>query len=637
MQPTTLTDLPPELLDHIANYLPTARSVSDLGRTNKSLLTFVEKDAWQTFVRTQFPSLNPVNAGSHKDVARTFTTLSKAWDRRAFVARYIEPHGNILAFPGGRRLERWKRPRGQTIGFTPQLDCFEEIGSSWRQRKEVLAFSAGAEICVRERKLGGDGGENVRWKTYRPLSASEGRDDVTTLHLVRPHGGDGEAKGGREMVFGTANGDLQLLDLLSDAGSDVSKTYFATQGLPVRSSSLWQEKSTLPLLAANLGDNRVSLYTVDPAQPKIASSSSLDIRPPQDGHRAYRAWSVNFLSSSNIAVGLGPSDEPIHIYSLTPSGLDKERVRKFSLQNDLDKLEGEITLSGFSKKTTSSVYPIVPLPPFSTTAAGSGDGQVFLSGAYDGIIRLHDLRSDREVEQAYIDPTDDSAIYSLLPRGQETLVAGTSRHSLLKVFDLRLGAKPYSYLEASTPSQPHQNTGYERFIARREREAKRVKDWNLFLKPHNATYPGRGGGNNWARRSAESSVYSLASPSLHSPYLYAGVENAVVEMAFTSVLDEHPDPVFFSGNSKSSHRPGSKAMRNYSDSDNNPFLSVGGVGGIKTKEVLDLAMYDQTADMKLMTQRSLWTTVRSRELLPEMNAKSLVALTGLDERWKVGT
>ena len=134
----------------------------------------------------------------------------------------------------------------------------------------------------------------------------------------------------------------------------------------------------------------------------------------------------------------------------------------------------------------------------------------------------------------------------------------------MKVFDLRMGAKCYSYCSAS-----------ERKSAWGDEE--RRDDWNLFLKPHSATYPGRGGGNNWARRSAESSIYSLASPSTANPYLYAGVENAVLELAFTSILDRDPDVVFF-GSQHHKSRIGDK------------------VNGFRPKEVLDLAMYDQTAE-----------------------------------------
>ncbi|KAK3711123.1 hypothetical protein LTR37_009910 [Vermiconidia calcicola] len=491
-------------------------------------------------------------------------------------------------------------------------------------------LGAGAEVCVRERRSGGGDGDGTRWMTYRPLSAAEGRDDVMSLHLLRPQEGEQEGKKGVELITGTANGDLQLLNLSGDAGDDSAKTYFTTQGLPVRSTSLHQESWKPPLLAANLGDTRICLYSVDSTQEKIAPTSQIDVRPPANangGHqRTYRTWSTNFLSSTHLAVGLGPSTEPIHIYTLTSSGLDKTAVRKYSLQdNDLStKLEESAITNGTAKKPlTSSIYPIIPLPPSSTFASGSSDGQVFLTGAYDGVIRLHDLRSNREVEKIYTNSTDDSAIYSLLPRGQETLIAGTSRHSLLKIFDLRLGAKAYSYLDATATTQQAHSAGNDW----------NRNDWNLFLKPHTATYPGRGGGNNWARRSAESSVYSLASPAPHSPYLYCGVENAVVEMAFTSVLDPRPDPAFavFGG-----RRPGEPSRQRQHNSSRR-----GSFGGeFQTKEILDLAHYNpHDANMKLMTQRSVWETLRLRQggAGDVVMRERAVYLEGLDERWRVNT
>ena len=631
----SLTDLPPELLNHITSYLPTASSVSKLSRSSKSLQHAVEKDGWATFNRSRFPSLQvahphlPPSPSFHKDAAQTLVTLSKNWDRRAFAARYVEPSGDIRSYPGGNKVERWRRPIGQTIGFTPQLDSCEVVGQRWSDRREVLAASAGAEICVRLKKSSrdrdgdgdGDGDgvdqlhQDVRWITYRPPGALEGKDDITSLHILWPEHGetDGEQL---QLISGTADGALELQDLPLSLNPDLDGNIedstgrtFKTEGLPVRSTSILQRPSQPSLLAANLGETRICLYSIDNSVDSDGSPiSHLDIAAPQNGHRTYRTWSVNFISSSNLAVGLGPSEEPIHIYSIQPSGIDKEVVRTFSLQNDLDRLEGEITLSNFAKKSTSSVYPIVPLQPSSS----GGESSVFLSGAYDGIIRLHDLRSDRQVEQAYIDSTDDSAIYSLLPRGREKLVVGTSRHSLLKVFDMRMGAKCYSYLNASDSASNEQDrTPYRPDLP----------DWNLFLKPHSATYPGRGGGNNWARRSAESSIYSLTSPSPTSPFVYAGVESAVVELAFTNLLDPKPDPAFFEP------KPvvrGSKPTRQ--------------PGGVAIGDVLNLAMYNQSAvRMDLMSQRSIGEMRESMRPIHQGPWMKGLFIEGLDERWRVGT
>lgn len=604
MTNTKLTDLPPELLDQIVTYLPQASSLTRLALTAKSLKTYVDGHAWEPFVRARFPSLCPVGLESYSDAARSLTALSRAWDRRAFLARYIEPNVNITTFPNERQVERWKRPRGQTIGFTPQIDCYEEIGSSWQDRQEVVGFTAGAEVCIRNWKTRKDGNNQVRWSVHRPEKASEGRDDISGLHLIRPPG-NGPASGGQQLIVGTASGDLHLVTLGRVQSGAPQKTRFLTHGFPIRSTSLLQGSNHPTLLAAAIGDSKVSLFDVASNMDEIETTSSIDIRSTMSGQRGYRAWSTNFLTTKRLAVGLGPSEESIHIYELEPSGLHSQPLRKFGLTN----------LSASTiKKSMSSVYPIKPVPPPSTSASGRSDGEVFLSGAYDGVIRLHDMRSSRDVEQRYSDPNDDSAIYSILPRGQETLVAGTSRHSLLKVFDMRLGAKAYSYLNTAAPD------------GKGERDAE-TKDWNLFLKPQNAIYPGRGGGNNWARRSAESSVYSLASPSPHSPKLYCGIENAIVELTFTSLLDKHTEPL----------------LERTAPSGRGPEQDQDLIKGFQAKESLELAMYNQTVDMKLMTQRSPRDIVMLNQRDQRMrhgeswSVDPLFTIPGLDARWKIGS
>nr|POE74707.1 hypothetical protein CFP56_37238 [Quercus suber] len=574
MPPTTLTDLPPELVDHITTYLPAAGSLAQLSSTNKYIKKCIEPDGWSTFNRTQFPSLAPQSTASPKDTARTLTTWSRAWDRRAFVARALEPHGRITAFPGALKVERWKRPRGQTIGFTPHVDVVEDVGTGWRQRKERALTKA--EMIS-------------RLYTY---SGMTGGSRIVNISVV----------------VGTANGDLKLVKFLGGESKDPSASYFVTQGQPVRSSSVLERSDGSALLAASMGDSRVSIYPVSPSSSKIAPLCSIDIRPDQAetiSSKNHRVWSTAFLSQQHIAVGLGPSDHPLSIYALTPTGLCEKPVREFGLPNVVDDLvEGSVPLAAsFAKNITSSVYPIVTLPP---SFAAGGHGNIFLSGAYDGIVRLHDLRSSSDVEQAYVDPSDDSAIYSLLPRGQENILAGTARHSLLKVFDLRLGAKAYSYLDtAPVDHKTRTDIGSAK------------GDWNLFLRPsmHQQSQHGRGPGR---YRSSETSVYSIAAPSPSSPYIYAGVENSVLELAFTGVLDKHSDPIF-SNYAFLSPKNAEDAQRN--------------------RQVVDLAMYDQTfSSPKLYTQKSLWETARTsrRGSAVAHTLDFPPAAPGLDERWKLG-
>lgn len=575
-----LTDLPPELLDQITAYLPTASSVANLGLTNKSLHAFTEKDAWADFARARFPSLVPTQSSSWKGTARTLTTLSRAWDRKAIVARWFGPTGDITSYPSAKKLDRWRVPKGQTIGFAPRLDAYDaELEGDANSPRQVLAFSAGAEVCLRikDRSRKDEGRKRGReeWTTYRPLSAAEGRDDITALHLLRFGQGGNAAR--QEIITGTAHGDLQRLSLPTTPNETAAKTYFVTDGLPVRHSSLLQRPDGPSLLAANLKGSRIVLYSVDATMPKVAPSSKIDIKPTTTSSTGrillHGAWSTTFLSNTQLAVGLGLSDTPIEIYAVTPSGLDPSCVRKLSLLDPSTSTRTDELAPGvMPKPITTSVFPIHPF---------SADGQTFLTGAYDGLVRLHDLRSRRDTEMTYSDVNDDGAIYSLLTRGRETVVAGTSRHNLLKVFDLRLGSKCYSYLDAQSGEA---RDGHERGSC------------SLFLK-------NRDGGTR--PRPREGSVYSLCSVAPTSPYLYVGVQNNIVEMAFTEILHNHPDPLHFD---RWTVKAKKEARWN----------------GWKLNNGLEIALYDGEI---LKSQKTLWDTWWDRHQIPND------AVKGLDRRW----
>lgn len=574
MAPTSLSDLPSELLLQITDHLHEASSIARLERTNKKLRAFADQEAWKSFVRHRFPTTCPHDSPRFKDTARTLTTLSQALDRRAYLARCIEPSGIIRGFPGARKIDRWKRPRGQTIGFTPHIDVYEDIGPSWRDREEILAFSAGAEVCLRQTSRTANS-ESSRWTTYKPLSAHEGRDDITCLHIVHP---SESTTATHDVLTGTANGDLQLISLprAGSSSKDVKVAYFTTQGMPVRSSSLMQEPSEPTLLAASLGDSSIALYEVDRKMSKTSPSCQVDLKPVlrADGHPAsQRIWTTSLLSSSMLGIGIGPSTVPIQIFIITQSGITRDPFRKFSLENDVSKLEA----TSIPKPPTSSVYTMEPLPSISAS------GSVFLSGAYDGIVRLHDLRSQSQVEKRYVDSSDDSPIYSILPRGQEKMVVGTGRHNLLKVFDLRMGAKCYNSPALASETVPND-------------------DFNVYLR----TKPS-GQSNNWSRsnsRSVESSVYSLASSSPASPYIYAGLENAIMSLALTETFDSQPDTAFFQ-----------------------PWAAANGkVRSPASSQILDLAMHDH-GSTTLYRQRSPYDALKARD-------SGRLAVGRLDARWK---
>ncbi|GAB7340501.1 hypothetical protein MBLNU457_6923t1 [Dothideomycetes sp. NU457] len=638
---TTLSDLPPELLDQITSYLSSASSLRSLSLTSRNLNAYITTSGHRTFIHARFPlqaqslphpslpslpsspvfkSSNPTTKSKPKrngttprpeappldtaesytnfytSASRALTSLSRASTRRSFLASYIQPSGTITSLSSTGEKESmttWKRPKGQTMGFQPVVDCYETFvansgagGYDWARRREVLAWSAGAEVLVRVRRPG-EAGRETEWWSYRPEGAMEGRDDVTSVRLLRRQEGSEE---GERVVAGTANAKLRLLAMPPREGEGVVTAEFKTQGRSVRSTSVDEGDG---LLAANLGDTFLAIYSLSNTK-STSGKGSRRVQPLSHinalptAKPGCRIWSTKFLSQSTLAIGLGPSVEPIHIFTITPSGLHAEADRTFSLIDDLDsRLDNVGTV-----RTSSSVYPIEPIP---SAVGDTKNATTFLSGGYDGVIRLHDMRSHRPVEGIYKDPTDDSAVYSLLARGRDKIIAGTSRHALLKVFDLRMsGASEYNFLDAR---KPEDGDNHDIGVADLDHPASTEGDWNVFLNPRgNNAQQG-----NWARRSAESPIYSLASPSLVSPYVYAGVENALVEFNFSAAADKYPDPLVGQ--------------------------SPEWTNRARDRDVLNFAAYSQGTDsktaMRLRVQQSVKDTVASAGGRP----------WGLDERW----
>lgn len=134
-----LSELPYELLIQIVTHLPTAQSLLHLSLTCRRLREYVEREGYRVFVQSRFPSLDVPPYWT--DAAHALTTLSRAWDRKAFIARYIEPSATVVRLPKGRQgPDHERRWRYQTMGYRPVIDSYEDwIADDWSSRHEVLA------------------------------------------------------------------------------------------------------------------------------------------------------------------------------------------------------------------------------------------------------------------------------------------------------------------------------------------------------------------------------------------------------------------------------------------------------------------------------------------------------------------
>lgn len=392
------TDIPPELLGQILAQIETAQTLTCLSQTCKGLYAYIEKDGYRVFVQHRFPSITvPPSAippaGSDvatvlkntefwKCAAHGLTTLSRNWDRRAFVAQAIQD-------PEATRKNTcmegnpWRRRRGPTIGFIPVIDSHEAwYDAGWISRREVVAWGAGARLVIRSRKMGpkvleNDGSEQSdwvsenHWRSYMKKGALEGRDDITTLNLIPQ-----ETDSLEDVLLGRASGSLELLRL-EDESADKTRATYNTAEDPVRCSTI--HCPTALVAAVCLGDHNVSLYPLGREGYGIEPCASTSVQGPRENPRT---WSSKFLSSKRLAVGVGRSAHPIHIYDVGQGSSSLEHMNRINLgegitANCVDSLD--------QVPYATSIYSFASLSPSSASSGTEGD--VFLSGGYDAYVR----------------------------------------------------------------------------------------------------------------------------------------------------------------------------------------------------------------------------------------------------------
>jgi hypothetical protein len=634
-----LDTLPNEILALITNHLERPRNLLYLSLASRRLSEFAKLDGWKALLKGRF-GLGGLDADAYNAV-HGLTTLCRNWDRRGLIARYLEPTEKTMSM-NTWQAERWRGPQGQTMGYQPSIDSYEEMYESWGERREVVAWSAGTQIVLRTKETGANI-EKIRrreegldqasdqtwgydafkhlntWFTYKIPDSFEGRDDITKLRLLRPHQRDMAYE---DIVFGTASGQLSLLSVSPDL-AETQTQHYDTNRRGINSLSV--SSSDAPMLATALADSSLALYPIKhDNSSNSAITSSSEVKTIPDGAPLGRLWSCEFLSSSTVAVGWGPHTSPIEIYTITPEGFSSSPLRRFN-----------IAAESQAHARPTSIYPILPMP--STAPGASEAGHTFLSGGYDGLIRLHDMRSPAGFEQIFWDPTNDSPIYSLAAQGLERIVAGVALHSMIKVFDVRFSGS-HAYHSISIPSNHKPNTKTKATTRDSATNAivngtnSRVQThsggWNLYLNPR-VPPPRSAYRQDYSRVREDSPVYSLSIPSSTSQNLYAGLEGAVQEVTFHGIADRYPDAMMARSVVRHKRNDGKNGRGNgYGDDDGDVDIraSYNPHGG-----ALNLGMYEQGTEegigMQLLVQDGVTNSVVRKERRDAAMAK------GLDERW----
>ncbi|EXJ94965.1 hypothetical protein A1O1_00083 [Capronia coronata CBS 617.96] len=519
-----LQELPVEVIQQIAGYLPTASSIVNLSLTNHKLYDLVSADHYaifREFVQRQFPSIR--TPPFWRDAARVLTSRSRAWDRRAFIARECCPPPDNVDFPQGYNP-------GYTVGYRPVIDSYQVWqGGSWSSRKEVLAWGAAGRLRTRTIKDG-----VATWSSLRIPEDYRQDLDILDVRLLLPH--QHENSDGETIILRRANHEIVKVETSSKSDHFTENSRYVMRSEELSCMDI--TRSAQPILAA-LDNSSIHLYPVHSSERNVRPMDSVPIQEKYTVRKRMRC--AKFLSEDTLAVGVqfleGRDRAPIDLYDISPTGLSVRRLSQtLSFSESIHAISGR-----------HSANVIMPLDDFGTSTRRPG--QIFLSGWSDGIARLHDTRTPTRPVAEYIDFVDDGQILSLLSIGHERFLAGSSQNGCLKTFDLRMpGGRVYSYLEArstSSSSSSRRVATPDVQLSTESQPSNARRDFNIFLTP-----PINHGERLWqplSRRPGRrfnryrGSVYSLSSPSPMSPTIYAGIENHVMQLDFVSTDDFRND------------------------------------------------------------------------------------------------
>ena len=214
--------------------------------------------------------------------------------------------------------------------------------------------------------------QRFAYATYNEKGANEGLDDITSVNLLSQQ----SLNDYEQVIIGRASGGLALISLSAEASQSKVLSSYQTQGRPVRSTATNLERNSL--LAACLSDSTVALYPTDPTSCQIHPISQISVNSSNQS----RIWSSRFLGHNRLLVGLGPSREPLHVYSIGQGEILQQSLRVLEL-NDFSapvRLDSQEDNGG---RSATSVYSLAPID--TSSSAGRAEGDVFLSGAYDGL------------------------------------------------------------------------------------------------------------------------------------------------------------------------------------------------------------------------------------------------------------
>lgn len=357
-----LSDLPSEIIYHIAIYLPTANALTNLSQTCHRLYKIISADEYRLFralVQSRFPG-TPTPA-FWKDAACALTSRSRALDRLGVIGRFIVLPENVTRI-GCQQTTRRDNP---TLGYRPAIDSYEIWnGTSWADRKEVLAWGAAHQLVVRVKQSGKNAQEN--WILFNDLENVSSYEDICGVHLLQPE--SNKEADTEHLIFGRRRGDIVHLAVSPSKNHHEYKKKFKTDGLELDRTDASQ--GTHSTLSAHFDDGSIAFYNTATDEEEVEAFAWIRNETGSLGRSRYS----KLLSPSKVAVATGEIENSLSISTISPDGVALDQVIAV---NSLD-IEERVN------RAHASVTSIAPL---NIENHIDSPGNIFLSAWGDRTIR----------------------------------------------------------------------------------------------------------------------------------------------------------------------------------------------------------------------------------------------------------
>lgn len=312
--------LPPEIILQILGHLPTVSSILNLCAVNRKLhevLNNGRSAIFHTFVHRAFPSIR-----AHppwQDAALSLTSRSRAWDRKALIARECVPPRDDGEAP---RNNRW-----QHFTYVPVIDSYRSSDPlHGNSGKEVLAWGAAGRLRMRTTR-----GKDVKWSSFKVLDDTIAYTDILDLRLLRPH--QNRNKHGESIMIRRANGEIALLNAMPEKDSFVvASTYVTKRDFSVECMSISDAEEPMMVVCSSKSIQLSPVHIVE-QQARIDKIVPLT----ETSTVKQRKRCSQFLTDTSIAIATqhleGLDQAPIEVFDVSPTGLTSTplvRLQDFS-------------------------------------------------------------------------------------------------------------------------------------------------------------------------------------------------------------------------------------------------------------------------------------------------------------------